>query len=385
MNYRLPIIGVMLALLLTSHPTSAELIAIDLVPGSNDQLLTHDTETGLDWLAVTETVNMSYDDVRTGIWYDMGFRHATQSQLRLLFVHAGTPDDGFDTSVTYPEETKALAERLGLTLVHDARGQRERETTLGLVGTDFFGNLVTFATHPVGQPFGALLGKLDFFNSEIFGRRNTGEAHFTGGHPFSTEAGPNFGSFLVRPHDPTPRSLVLHGAGATANPPSLTIDAFAPTTTSAKYKDSSAVTFSQRNGWREIGTWSAPPELTHGTLTSLTDLRVWLGLKNSDDQGTRFDLLTEVYRTDELVASGLVRCIEGITRNPASAVQVSVRFDPFDPPNFDGATEALRVRVLTRIGTNPDDSKCPGHTSAAGLRLYFDGVNQPSQLEATIP
>src|SRR5262245_21379822 len=107
---------VALALLITATPGSAELIAIDLVPGSNDQLLTHDTETGLDWLAVTQTVNMSYDDVRTGTWYLMGFRHATQNQVRTLFVHDGTPDDGSDTSVTYPEETKALAERLGLTI-----------------------------------------------------------------------------------------------------------------------------------------------------------------------------------------------------------------------------------------------------------------------------
>src|SRR5262249_41202624 len=148
-RFEMGVFLIALVLLLAATPASAELIAIDLVPGSNDQLLTHDTETGLDWLAVTQTVNISYDDVRTGFWYQMGFRHVTQNQLRTLFVHAGTPDDGFDISVTYPNETKALAERLGLTIVVDARGEHARESTLGLVGTDGFGDLVTFATHPV--------------------------------------------------------------------------------------------------------------------------------------------------------------------------------------------------------------------------------------------
>jgi hypothetical protein len=34
-----------------------------------------------------------------------------------------------------------------------------------------------------------------------------------------------------------------------------------------------------------MGTWPAASSLTTGTLTALSDLHVWLGLKNSDDQG----------------------------------------------------------------------------------------------------
>jgi hypothetical protein len=40
--------------------------------------------------------------------------------------------------------------------------------------------------------------------------------------------------------------------------------------------------------------------------------------------------------------------------------------------------------VSTRIGTNPDDTKCGGHNKAVGLRLYYDAANRPSAFAATI-
>lgn len=379
-KYPLPVIGTILALLLACHPAAAELIAIDLVPGSNDQLLTHDTETGLDWLAITQTINMTYDQVRAGIWYQMGFRHASQRQVRTFFRHAGTPDDGFDFSVTYPEETLALARRLGVTIVNS-----NRESTAGYVGTDLFGNLVTLSTHPIGQRFDALVGKVDYLDLRAGGLPIIGEAHFTGGQPFSDFSAPSLGSFLARPQTVELRRFFLHGAGETANPSVLTIDEVSPMAMSAKYNDSGSITFGGGNAWKEIGTWDADPGSTHWNLTELDSLQVWVGLKNSDDQGTRFDVRAEIYRANDLFASGLVRCIPGIIRSPASAVEVTVSFDPFEFIDFDGATDTLRIRVLTRIGTNPDDTKCPGHTSAAGLRLYFDGIDQASQFGATIP
>ena len=39
------------------------------------------------------------------------------------------------------------------------------------------------------------------------------------------------------------------------------------------------------------------PHLASGSLTALSDLHVWLGLQNSDDQGTNFDLRAEFTRT----------------------------------------------------------------------------------------
>jgi hypothetical protein len=175
----------------------------------------------------------------------------------------------------------------------------------------------------------------------------------------------------------------LHGSGGTANPPTLTLDESSPTSTTAKFKDSGPVRFGGGNAWQEIGRWSAGP--VEGSLGALSDLQVWLGLKNSDDQGTRFDLRAEIYRNDELVVAGQTRCIEGITRNANKAKAAAVVFNPFAPADFNGAMDELTLTVLTRIGTNADGTKCGGHSNAVGLRLYFDAVNRASQFGAMAP
>src|SRR5437867_13072528 len=55
---------------------------------------------------------------------------------------------------------------------------------------------------------------------------------------------------------------------------------------------------------------------------------------------------------------------------------------------WNGTTDTLTLKLLTRIGTNPDDTKCIGpggsHNNAAGLRMYFDGVSNSSQFGADL-
>src|SRR5262245_16004882 len=65
---------------------SASLIALDLFT-AGDGLITRDTETGLDWLDLPATVNLSYNDVEADVggWVSLGFRHATGSQVCGLF------------------------------------------------------------------------------------------------------------------------------------------------------------------------------------------------------------------------------------------------------------------------------------------------------------
>lgn len=50
--------------------------------------------------------------------------------------------------------------------------------------------------------------------------------------------------------------------------------------------------------------------------------------------------------------------------------------------------DVLALRVLTRVGTNPDDTRCTGpgatHTNASGLRLHYDAASRPSHFDATI-
>ena len=63
-----------------------------------------------------------------------------------------------------------------------------------------------------------------------------------------------------------------------------------------------------------------------GPLRQLAPASLWVGLKNSDDQGTQFDLRVEVYVGNTLVSAGVTRCVTGVTRNPSNAKQVAVSF-----------------------------------------------------------
>ena len=178
--------------------------------------------------------------------------------------------------------------------------------------------------------------------------------------------------------------LFLHGSGGPANPPALFLDGVAPSEPTAKYRDSPVVSFSGGNPWKEIGTWRAAPEATDGVLAGPTPLHVWIGLRNSDDQGTQFDLRADVEKNGATVATGSTRCITGATRNPRLATAVTVSVGPLSPVDFNGSTDVLRLRIFARIGTNAGGTKCSGpggsHASATGLRLYFDAAGRESAL-----
>jgi alpha-tubulin suppressor-like RCC1 family protein len=184
--------------------------------------------------------------------------------------------------------------------------------------------------------------------------------------------------------DPVATAVFLHGSGGDANPPTLSLDGVAPTATTPKYKDSPGIRFASGNQWTAVGTWTAAPSLTSGSLTALGDVHVWLGLKNSDDIGTRFDVRVEMYRNDTLVASGQSYCIQGITRNPDLAKQVAVSFTPFSAAAFNGTSDVLSLKFLTRIGTTGTGAFCGGHSNGVGLRLYFDAVGRAATFDAHI-
>jgi hypothetical protein len=127
----------------------------------------------------------------------------------------------------------------------------------------------------------------------------------------------------------------------------------------------------------------APPY----ALGALSDFHGWIGLKNSDDQGTQFDLRVQLYSGATLVASGTKRCITGVTRNPSFAKDAVVVWDSFDPYALTPG-QTLSLKISTRIGTNANDTKCSGpggsHNSAVGLRLYYDSTARQSRFDATI-
>ena len=185
--------GIALTMLLPAG-AQADLSRVNLKDGKASVGLAHDSATGLDWLDVRLTVNKTYDQVRTGRYYALGFRHATKAELQALFARAGIPDDGFDIAATHPAQALALVALLGET----ARGRNSR-STLGLVGTDYFDRPITAVTHPVGKPFAPQLGRVQYLDLASTELPVIGEAHFTGGHAASGEASEDWGSFLVRP------------------------------------------------------------------------------------------------------------------------------------------------------------------------------------------
>jgi len=178
-------------------------------------------------------------------------------------------------------------------------------------------------------------------------------------------------------------AIFLHGSGGTANPPTLALSTLAPAGTTAKYQDSPALAFASGNPWLAVGTWTSPRGLGSGTLSALGAAQVWLGLKNSDDIGTNFDLRVEAYKNGTLVTAGQTLCIQGITRNADLAKAVTVAFPALTATTFDGVTDVLSLKVLTRIGTTAGGAACGGHGTAVGLRLYFDAVSRNAQFAAT--
>jgi hypothetical protein len=154
-----------------------------------------------------------------------------------------------------------------------------------------------------------------------------------------------------------------------------------------------AVTTDQRGILRpqgqacDIGAVEFALSVAPGQIVSLGAATVWVGLKNSDDQGTQFDLRVELYKNNSLVSAGETSCVTGVTRNPSSAREVALAFGPI-APSILASGDILSLKVLTRIGTNPNGSKCSGpggsHANAVGLRLYYDATGRPSRFNAEI-
>ena len=123
-------------------------------------------------------------------------------------------------------------------------------------------------------------------------------------------------------------------------------------------------------------------ELGPETAARLEDAgpaRLWLGLKNSDDQGTSFDVRALLNVNESPIAEGKALCVTGLTRNPLRAKEVAIAFGDISGGEL-APGDVISVEYFARIGTNPDGTKCGGHNNAVGLRLYYDAVNRASSV-----
>lgn len=113
-------LGVMMAYLLPNISQAALMSIDDANYGINS--LTFDTDTNLEWLDITLTINRSYTEIKNelgiGGEYE-GFRYASQSEVETLWANAGI----FDYSNTYVPENfepiKGLIPLFGATASSD--------------------------------------------------------------------------------------------------------------------------------------------------------------------------------------------------------------------------------------------------------------------------
>ena len=97
-----------------SLQAQAEFIKLDYL-SPNDGKLTLDTATGLEWLNLTETYNLSVYDFQGGAkeLINNGFRYATRDELGQLFTNVGL-DPLYDSNKPeFYQPAKSLIELMG--------------------------------------------------------------------------------------------------------------------------------------------------------------------------------------------------------------------------------------------------------------------------------
>lgn len=112
-------------------------------------------------------------------------------------------------------------------------------------------------------------------------------------------------------------------------------------------------------------------------LTALSPVQAWVGLRNSDDVGTKFDLRAEVYKGPTVIGSGQLNGVAGGSSGFNNARLSSIPLSLPVPVDVEpGAT--LRIKVSARI-------TCSGYTHASGAsRLWFNDAQASSRFGGTI-
>lgn len=101
-------------------------------------------------------------------------------------------------------------------------------------------------------------------------------------------------------------------------------------------------------------------------LTALSPAKVWIGLKNSDDVGVRFDLRAEVSKGASVLASGELDSVSGGSSGFNNAHLFSIPLSLSAPTGF-GSGDTLRIRVSVRNACSGS-----GHNSGTA-RLWYNG------------
>jgi len=138
-----------------------------------------------------------------------------------------------------------------------------------------------------------------------------------------------------------------------------------------------AVTISANNSLGGTGTASLTITVpVPGTPAAITSAGIWLGLKNSDDVGTVFDVLVEVLKNGAVVGSGQLNGVAGGSSGFNNAVLRTASV-AMGSTNFVTG-DALGIRVSVRIAVGVS-----GHRSGTA-RLWYGDAGANTRALATV-
>jgi hypothetical protein len=111
-------------------------------------------------------------------------------------------------------------------------------------------------------------------------------------------------------------------------------------------------------------------------LTALSTANVWIGLRNSDDVGTDFDLLAEVLKNNTLIGSGQLNNVPGGSSGFNNAVLRTINLALPSAQDFCPG-DMLSIRISARIAASSR------HRSGTA-RLWFNDAAANSRFGATL-
>ena len=114
-------------------------------------------------------------------------------------------------------------------------------------------------------------------------------------------------------------------------------------------------------------------------LTLLTPIQFWIGLKNSDDVGIKFDLKAEAYKDNTLITSGELNSFSGGSSGFNNAHLATINFDDFPPLDFPvGSGSQLKIKLYARNACTGS-----GHNSGTA-RLWYNDSQADNQFNAVL-
>lgn len=144
----------------------------------------------------------------------------------------------------------------------------------------------------------------------------------------------------------------------------------------------------ENGGWVDVTTSGPTGNVICGSVTSLSPFtvvrrlvtalgpaNVWIGLKNSDDVGTKFDLLAEVLRNGVVIGSGQLNDVAGGSSGFNNA---HLRTIPLSlTPDANCCNGPLSFRLSVRIAASS------GHRSGTA-RLWYNDALANSRIDAAL-